>query len=1106
MSKLLTLVNLSDCPIEAAAVPLDAGRIYKALQLKPGTPLEAVWPDARPLELRFEQETGTLWLLGDLPARGKALLKVRPAKQWPEARYVRASWDRKGSRGELTNGIVTVRLDGRTASLLLPNGEVVFDDLRFYGWLAEKNEPVPSPGVAAERGLARLLTADFKSLEVDVGASGPLNSKLVLTKEAAGNAAGIVYREKFAIRPWSPVVEYRLEVENRRSKPVYIADCDGIIFGRWGKAMAAAKMLQIPTKVKRAVTTSWMGISERQIPATERTWMVIHSGQRALGIVNLLPRTHNWCFTEKGFWLYQAGPEGERPIKIAPGGSVSFGLAFAVFCERTGAFEGTKSLFRKLGRGRASLLAKPPVSAFFGGKPVSGGRVACLREDFAQPHRWLVEGGRLGNAGRFTCEGDSAQAVCALDIAKRGPKLLRLEVAELTGTLEIAARPLTGGRAFSARVDKPGKHEWMLEIEGDFVLEISLLGKGSEAVFKSLYVGPEPLPAPELISPSPNAKITDIAAFFKWRFVEDAEEYDVQLSRADGFEEALSFEAPELNANVAVLFPEKPLLPGKWFWRVRAIGEGGAEGEWSEARSFAVNGEHPKRPLVRPISREKPLFILHSPSEIEQAWRAVPEDLRPYCALRVEVSERMLDFFRFCNKAERAGASMIIQCSGPGGGVYGEVYGRSGRGRYGRPSLADIEWAFQTCPHVIGVTIVEQFFHHFSDPTSREYAKRLIQLCAKYGRSLFWADGHWVRLGWLKLGADPEMMRLFEEHKAYVVPLWKMNCGWEPLTIHGAVLGLWLCGKVDNYGVEPEDWFWFEAGYLGLGKTVGQFKTGNRELCPPTFWAQMMLMGMASGATCWCLEPCSGMWERGRPDTMRQDTFVRVIAPLMRAIVEHELIPSKEEVLSNVKAACKVEPDDLRKIDDFFGPFRALFEGTYGLKHRHELIPNRGRYYFIPLLPILCQRPPEGVRLFGTSQVAKPGDANELFDRLYPLFYEGDAFVIRVGDLILATNSHENEDVQQAYRVPLDWGVFNAVGGSLGPHNFVIFKRDGAGLWLHVNNRADRCTKLTIEAPRRPTVKVEPHEALIAAEWDAGRGQLNLEIGHRNGAVEAIIR
>ena len=32
-----------------------------------------------------------------------------------------------------------------------------------------------------------------------------------------------------------------------KTKPVYIADCHGIITGRWGKPMAAAKMLEIPT-------------------------------------------------------------------------------------------------------------------------------------------------------------------------------------------------------------------------------------------------------------------------------------------------------------------------------------------------------------------------------------------------------------------------------------------------------------------------------------------------------------------------------------------------------------------------------------------------------------------------------------------------------------------------------------------------------------------------------------------------------------------------------------------------------------------------------------------------------------------------------------------
>jgi len=68
--------------------------------------------------------------------------------------------------------------------------------------------------------------------------------------------------------------------------------------------------------------------------------------------------------------------------------------------------------------------------------------MAFFREGFHRPERWIVSGGRLEAGGRFVSESEKARAVCALEVIKRGDKLLRLEVGKLKGTLEISACPL----------------------------------------------------------------------------------------------------------------------------------------------------------------------------------------------------------------------------------------------------------------------------------------------------------------------------------------------------------------------------------------------------------------------------------------------------------------------------------------------------------------------------------------------------------------------------------------------------------------------------------------------------------------------------------------
>jgi len=1098
MASTLTLVNLSDRPLKDVAVPLPVERLYQVLKVDFGKPLKFVDSSGRTLPCQLDKENNAVLVLADLPAGGRTKVEVSPAWEWPGVLKAKASWDEKAERGELTNGLIVVRLDKGSISLFLPDGRSVIEGLNFYGWLTEEPIPVPSPGWASEKGLLHLSTSEFDSLKAEVKSEGPVRAEILLTKEARGK---VVYHEKLSLYPTRPVVEYWLEVENLADNPRWIADCDGIICSRWGEAMKGGKVLVLPTKASYPITGPWFGVGKEQIPPEERTWVVVHcEGGPSLGIVNLTKHTYHWCFTGDAFYLYQAGPDGERPIKIPPKGRVSFGVAFTIL-PREQAFEETRAVFRAMGRRLfPTVFVKAPVSAFLDGEPFLGGRVACFKEDFLHPERWLVEGGRLGRGGRFVCEAEGAVASLPLEVVGERPLRLSLELDELKGRMGISLRQSEGEKVLSFEVPKAGRHDWDVDISGEAVLQIRLQGKGSEVKLRRLYLGPRPLPAPKLLSPLPEARITDVSSFFVWESVKGAEAYEVQLSRSPKFESPSTFMAPALAANKAVFFPEKPLPEGRWSWRVRAVGEGGAEGEWSEVRSLSVNSEHTSRPLSRPISRERPLFILHSPSEIDKAWASIPDDLKPYCALRVEVAERNLDFFEFCKLAQRSGAKVIIQCSGPRGGVYNEVYGD----RYGRQSLADLELAFQNFPNVIGAIIVEQFFHHFSDPTSREYARRLLLLCAKYGRLFVWADGHWYeRLTWLRLGAEhPEMLRLFSKYKPYVVVLHKMNCGYEPLTIHGSVFGLWLCDFVGNFGVEPEDWYWFEAGFGKLGESFGR-GGGNRELMPPSFWGQMMVVGLASGGTCWCLEPYWGLWEPPRPDKLRWSAE-KVVFPLIRAIVKWGVIPSRDEVLAEVKAGVRLVPEDFERRDEFFGPLTVLYRGTYGLRHPYELVPDSGRYYFIPLLPMICERFPSGLKVVKASDFKSSAEAKEFFDGLYPAFYEGDATVFRVGSLIVAMHSRENEDVVQKFSLPLRTGIVKALGGELGPQSYVVGKVEEEKLSLHVNGREERVTVLTLVCEGEPQVKVSPEAAL--EEKHRENGAVVLTVSHRFGAVEIEVR
>jgi len=171
-----------------------------------------------------------------------------------------------------------------------------------------------------------------------------------MVNKCSGGARGVLMTETLRRHSKAPIFEYHLRFENRRDKPVCIADYDGIIHARLGIAMLGDKRLLLPTGGSATLTKEWFSVFERDIPTAHRTWMVVRGSKYAVGLLNFSRHMKNWSFTKEAFWLYVVDDEGKRPIEIAPGGSVSFGVAFIVLPVED-AFEATLSAFKSLREG-----------------------------------------------------------------------------------------------------------------------------------------------------------------------------------------------------------------------------------------------------------------------------------------------------------------------------------------------------------------------------------------------------------------------------------------------------------------------------------------------------------------------------------------------------------------------------------------------------------------------------------------------------------------------------------------------------------------------------------------------------------------------------------
>jgi hypothetical protein len=299
---------------------------------------------------------------------------------------------------------------------------------------------------------------------------------------------------------------------------------------------------------------------------------------------------------------------------------------------------------------------------------------------------------------------------------------------------------------------------------------------------------------------------------------------------------------------------------------------------------------------------------------------------------------------------------------------------------------------------------------------------------------------------------------------------------------------------------------------------------------PRIFWDLVCVMGISRGCGIYSLDgqtlmtsakaaarnpaedwPSAIWYDTGKTT----DTFKRFVVPLIRGTVQHGLIPTKEEVLRNVKLAVfndKKVPGDSTAWPHYveYGP---LYAATYGFGKMgnidgqlFELFPNTGRYYFIPVLP---QGQTPALKCIPVSELQDVVRAKDIFNAAYPKWYDGDALVCRIGDTLTIQNSHENEDVTESYSVPLTSGWLTKLTGQIAPHSYLVAKLEDQGkrLWFQTNTEyPDRDTVLSIICARKPDWQIEPVSVAKEARWDEAAKTLSLYLSHQKGAVEVWIK
>jgi hypothetical protein len=566
------------------------------------------------------------------------------------------------------------------------------------------------------------------------------------------------------------------------------------------------------------------------------------------------------------------------------------------------------------------------------------------------------------------------------------------------------------------------------------------------------------------------------------------------------------------------------------------------------------------KPPRREISARHPLFMVE---EGVGMWNLLPEDFRAHCSSEAYGGrgEKLAPgatpaFFADLERARAAGMPVVLFVQGD------EDDGTPVKLEY-------IAKAFEEFPNLIGCRTAELSCGPGFSAFERSYLIDLIQLCGEYGGLVNWQEmgfpyqrDHIFTIA----GRDPELYQTIAKHGDLVIITDKNN-GWgRYYETRSLVMGMWVSGTVNHWGLNTEDWWWYEQGYgerftpsrgrrgyarqLAAGPTVTRgWEMASSLSLPDIMYAQNVMLAIAGGATVYSFEsPSHALAYHDESGVVRlSPAWKNALYPLFRAALDYHLIPDREQVMAKMQVAYQDSGALGTELD---APGEKLYRPLYGSTTPDQeilagllspdLFPRTGRYYFLPVLPKLAPATSHAQfpHIIVPNQFADAESERAYFDKLYPAESLGGAPAVHVNDAWFVTNSHENQNIAQDFRFrPIPGRTDVELSGLLEPQTLLLVVATGQKLYLQANNYVPkthiwdeprpavfdaenylrkyvthpddgerRTTTLQISVARgeKPSLAYSTERGTVKSEWDASKGSMQIRLDH-NGPVEMTI-
>lgn len=601
----------------------------------------------------------------------------------------------------------------------------------------------------------------------------------------------------------------------------------------------------------------------------------------------------------------------------------------------------------------------------------------------------------------------------------------------------------------------------------------------------------------KFLAPFQEQDLTDIALHFKWTKADGPHtEFVLEMADNERFADARVMEAViSSDAEVGYYFPRREELPGcggPWYARVREK----SQETWSEAVKFGIDTEHGRKPLKRVISAENPWFTIfdYSGHEPGQVWEMLPQEMKPYVGIGLIASYKAKaeDVAGYMLREDAKGYLWHLGALGPHETQFG---------KYCITSLGEIEYVMQRAKNLVSIGFVEQYLGTKPESYWRnEYFFRLLALCAKYGFPFIYSDGNRNNLELAAMIKRPFFMDKMREYSDYFIFSYKQNHSHAAYSCFGAVLGAWMDGACREIGVQPENWYWNDAGFRDRPGECHGYLQGNEQQISACMSVEMLLTGLSIGAAHYSMEGESWLIECGPDGRLIWSEQGICALSFFRAVLRHDMIPRKQEVLDKIHMAVEYRGWKEEELGDAWtgGILRRVFEPVYLVRNGFELFPKESRFYYLPLVTDRTEAF-DGLEIL-EAESADRESARKALCQSYPEEGFGNAYYVRLRDLIIIMNSRENEEEAQWFSIPVEDGLLTRLQGAVSLWQYVIVKREKEGFLFHVNTEKGKNLCFCLYLSRRPVWLADPE--LVELYWKEEKGCLEIRVCAGEGPVE----